>query len=210
MSIVQDIVESVRSGLRDWDGLETTIAQTQGFINDAVQDAKNSGWLITLEDDESLTFVANTYEYAVPASFAYVKELRVENTGTTPSTWDEIVSKHLWEIRLDGGVPKIFIHNGFPIPVDKKMKVIGQKRPTIYSSGSAGMAETVDEGFESFIRERATAFSLRFQATGNPSLELDRNRIALAGAAMSQSEAMLARHPQENRVDIGAEHVPGR
>ncbi|MCH8065867.1 MAG: hypothetical protein IIC90_08600 [Chloroflexi bacterium] len=210
MAIVQDIVESVRSGLRDWDGLETTIAQTQSFINDAVQDAKNSGWLLTLEDDESITFVANTYQYNVPASFAYVKELRVENTRTTPSTWDEIVPKHFWEIRLDSSVPVFFIHQGFPIPVDKKMKVIGQQRPTIYSSGTVGMAETVDEGFESFLRERATAFSLRFQATGNPSLELDRTRISLAGAAMSQSEIMLSRHPQENRVDIGAEHVPGR
>lgn len=210
MSIVQDIVESIRNGLRDWDGMETTVTQIQGFINDAVQDAKNSGWLITLEDDESVEFAANTYEYSVPANFAYVKELRVENPNTTPVTWDELIPKHFWEIRLDGGSATFFFHRGFPLPSGKKLKVIGQERPTIYSSGATGMAETVDEGIESFLRERATAFSLRFQATGNPSLEVDRTRLQLAAAAMQQSELMLARNPQEHRVDISAEHVPNR
>ena len=72
------------------------------------------------------------------------------------------------------------------------------------------MAETVDEGIESFLRERATGFALRFQATGNPSLEVDRTRLQLAGSAMQQSEIMLARNPQEHRVDVSAEHVPNR
>lgn len=182
----------------------------QTFLGAAVQDAKNSGWLIVLEDDESLTWTANTYAYAVPASFAYVSELRVENTATSPSTWDEVVPDHFWEIRLDSSVPKFFIHRGFPIPSGKLMKVIGQKRPTLYSAGATGLAETVDPGFESFLRDRALAYALSFQATASPDLEIDRSRIALMDRAMGRSEAMLARHPQENRVNPSAEHVPGR
>jgi len=182
----------------------------QTFLNAAVQDATGAGWLIVLEDDESLTWTANTYAYSVPSSFAYVKELRVENTGTTPSTWDEVVPDHFWEIRLDSSVPKFFISRGFPIPNAKLMKVVGQKRPTLYSSGSTGLAETVDIGFEAFLRDRALAYTLGFQATANPSLEIDRTRMALMDRAMARSEADLARHPYENRVDPNARHVPGR
>lgn len=180
------------------------------MLNDAAQDAKNSGWLIVLEDDESLEFAANTYEYNVPASFAYVSELRVENTATSTSTWDEVVPDHFWDIRLDSSVPKFFIHRGFALPVGKAMKVIGQQRPTIYSSGTTGLAETIDPGFESFLRDRALAFALGYQATANPTLEIDRTRMALMDRAMVRSEAMLARHPQENRVNPSAVYVPSR
>jgi hypothetical protein len=210
MATVLDLVDSIKGQLRDSDLVEVTITQLQGFINDAAQDAKNSGWLIVLEDDESLTWTANTYAYSVPASFAYVSELRVENTATSPSTWDEVVPDHFWEIRLDSSVPKFFISRGFPIPNAKLMKVIGQERPTIYSSGATGLAETVDLGFESFLRDRALALALGFQATANPTLEIDRTRIALMDRAMGRSEAMLARHPQENRVNPSAVYVPSR
>lgn len=210
MATIQDLLDSIKAQLRDSDLVEVTITQIQSFLNDAAQDAKNSGWLIDLEDDESLTWTNNTYEYAVPASFAYVSELRVENTATSPSTWDEVVPSHFWEIRLDSSVPTFFIHRGFPIPDSRLMKVVGQKRPTIYSSGATGLAETVDSGFESFLRDRALALALGFQATANPSLEIDRTRLALMDRAFGRSEAMLARHPQENRVTPNAEHAPGR
>lgn len=210
MATVRDLVDSIQFQLRAGDPVEITIAQLQTFINDAVYDARRSGQLIVLEDDESLTFASNTYEYTVPDGFAYVSELRVENTATSVSTWDEVVPFHFWEIRLDSSVPKIYLHRGFSIPSGKLMKVIGQKRPAIYSSGSTGLAETVDLGFESFLRERAMAFALRFQATASPTLEIDRTRLALADRAMSYSEALLARHPMENRVTPNAVYVPGR
>jgi hypothetical protein len=210
MAIIQDLVDSIKAQLRDSDLVEVTITQLQSFINDAAQDAKNSGWLIVLEDDESLTFVANTYEYAVPASFAYVTELRVENTATSTSTWDEVIPDHFWEIRLDSSVPTFFFHRGFALPSGRLMKVIGQQRPTIYSSGATGLAETVDSGFESFLRDRALALALGFQATANPTLEIDRTRIALMDRAFGRSEAMLARHPAENRVTPNSEYVPSR
>lgn len=197
--------------LRGLDIVEVSIAQFQTFINAAVRDATRAGQLITLEDDESITFEANTYEYNVPATFAYVSELRVENDVTTPSTWDEQVPDHFWDIRLDDSVPKFFLHRGFAIPTSSKaMKVIGQKRPTIYSSGATGLAETVDPDFEAFLRERAIGFAMRFQATGNPTLEIDQKQFALADRAMAYSERMLASHPYENRVNPNGRHVPGR
>lgn len=210
MATVQGIVDSIMARLRPWDLLETTIEQVQIFINDAAQDARNVGWYVKLEDDESLTWATNTYEYNVPATFAYVSELRVENEATSPSTWDEIVPFHFWRISLDDSVPKFFIHRGFAIPTARAMKVMGQKRPTIYSSGATGLAETIDLGFESFLRERAISSALSYQATANPSLEVDRTRLALADRARLFSNEFLKSHPQENRVDPNAEHVPGR
>ncbi len=197
--------------LRESDIVEVSIAQLQTFINAAVRDATRSGQLITLEDDESLTFEANTHEYNVPATFAYVSELRVENNTTSPSTWDELIPDHFWDIRLDDSVPKFFFHRGFALPTGSKaMKVIGQKRPTIYSSGQTGLAETVDPDLESFLRERAIAFALRFQAVGNPALEVDRTQFALADRAMGASERLLASHPYENRVNPNSRYVPSR
>jgi hypothetical protein len=210
MAIVQDLVDEIYAVLRPSESVEVTISQLQTFLNMAARDAQRSGQLIVLEDDESLTWTSNTYEYNVPASFAYVSELRVENTATGTSTWDEEVPYHFWSIRLDDSVPKFFISRGFPIPAGKLMKVVGQKRPTIYSSGATGLAETVDLGLESFLRDRAMSFALDFQATGNPTLEIDRTRLALGDRAFGRSEAMLARHPAENRVNPNAEYVPSR
>lgn len=210
MATVQNLVDSIAGRLRPWDGVEMSIGQLQNFVNDAVYDARNSGWLIILEDDESLTFANDTWEYEIPASFAYIHQLRIEDDSTTPSTWDEPVPRHFWDIRLDGAVPKFFFSKQFPLPVDKALKVIGQKRPTIYSSGATGMAQTVDPGFESFLRERAVFFAMGFMTTGNPQLVGDPKQLQIAGQSFALSEAFLARHPQENRVFPNSIYVPSR
>ena len=79
MTTVLSLIDSIQAGIRGPDEIEVSIAQVQQFINDAAQEARSSGWLLPLEDDESITFASNTYEYNVPASFAYVYMLRIEN-----------------------------------------------------------------------------------------------------------------------------------
>jgi len=210
MTTVQDLLDEVMAQLRPWDGVEMTPGQFQTWLASATNDARNSGVLFVLEDDESLTFLANTYEYNVPATFAYVRYLLVENTATTPSTWEEAIPLHQWTMREDGGVPKFIISRDWPIAVGLKMKVVGQRRPTINSSGATGLAETIDMGLESFYRERVMWMALRFQATGNQALQMDPKQITQAQLAYQTSEAMLARHPGEHRVRPNSRLVPLR
>ncbi len=203
MTTVLSLIDSIQAGIRGPDEIEVSIAQVQTFINDAAQEARSSGWLLPMEDDESLTFAANTYEYNVPASFAYVYMLRIEDDTTDPSTWNWILEHHLWDIRIDEAVPKYFINGGFPLPVPQKLKTVGQKRPTIYSA----LADTIDPGMEAFLQRRATASALGFiSATG----ELDQQRFGMWNQQRRDAELLLGRHPQEFRVKPSSRYVLGR
>jgi hypothetical protein len=205
VSTVQSIINSIEIHVRDPDNREITGAQLLTLVNDAVEDLKTSGVVLPLEDDESLTFLANTYEYNVPASFLHVQELLVENTSTTPSTWDERVPKHFWEMRIDAAVPKFFIHRGYALPTAQRMKVVGQKALTVYSD----LTDTVDPGVEAYLRERAAAFALGFMSAGQG--ELDRYRQGQSEIKYRNSEILRTRlSPQEFRILPDSQKVPGR
>ena len=151
MATVLDIIDSVKARMREDDRIEVTFAQMLSFINDAAQDLVASGWVIQ-DSDEAAAFVSGTYEYAVPSGIAFVHEIRVENTVTTPSTWDEIIPLHFWRIG-EYDSPMINFHKAFPLPDAKLMRVLGQKRPSLYTA----TADTVDLGMEPYIRESALA-----------------------------------------------------
>ncbi len=203
MTTVLSLIDSIQAGIRGPDEIEVSIAQVQTFINDAAQEARSSGWLLPLEDDESLTFASNTYEYNVPSTFAYVYMLRIEDDTTSPSTWNQIIEHHLWDIRIDDSVPKFFFHRAMVLPVPQLLKVVGQKRPTIYSA----LASTIDPGMEAFLLRRATAAALGFiSATG----ELDPQRFQMWSQHRRDAELLLARHPMEYRVKPSSKYVLGR
>ncbi len=205
MAVVQDITNSIALHIRDVGHSEITEAQLLSLVNDAASDADEQGWVLPIEDDESLTFSANTFEYAVPNSFSYISEIRVEDETTSPSSWDTEIKEHMWDLRIDGGVPMIYFSRRLSIPVDKDIKVIGQKRPTIYSA----VGDTLDIGMRSFLRERAASFALSFMSAGTG--ELDRNRAAMSEVKFRNSQMLLInRHPQEHRVHPNAHSVPGR
>lgn len=203
MPTILDLIDEIQAGIRGPDEIEVSIAQIQTFINSAVYEARSSGWLLPIEDDESITFASNTYQYDVPADFAYVYMLRIENDTTSPSTWNEILEHHLWDIRIDDGDPTFFIHRGVALPVPMSLKVVGQKRLTVYSA----LATTVDPGVEAFLRARATASALGFiSATG----ELDQQRLGMWAQHRRDAELLLGRHPQEFRVRPSSKYVLGR
>ena len=203
MPSVLDLVDDVIDGIRGPDAIEITIPQVQSFINQAVYEARSSGWLLPMEDDESLTFASNTYEYAVPSDFAYVYELRVEDDTTSPSTWNQIIEHHLWDIRINSSAPYFFFHRAMVLPVPQSLKVVGQKRLTVYSA----LATTIDPGVEAFLRARASASALGFiSATG----ELDPQRFQMWSQHRRDAELLLARHPMEMRVKPSSVLVLGR
>jgi len=205
MTTVLQLIDEIFSHVRPPDEIDLSIPQVLVYINSAAQDARNSGWLVKMEDDESLTFLQNTWQYSVPATFAYIRELRVENNTSSPSTWDEMIPEAYWAPpRIDDGVPKFFFIRPFMLPVGRKMKVVGQRRPTVYSL----VTETVDPGMESFLRERAITFSMSFIHSSLPAV--DAQRFAMWDRRRRDSELMLGRHPQEFRARPNSWLVPGR
>lgn len=174
------------------------------FLRSASLDARNMGWLVPHEDDESILIAASTYEYTVPQEFAYIDSLLIEETVNGSAQYIERVPENYWEIRLNGGVPVLNFATISHLSVGKHIKVVGQKRPTVYTSAD----EPIDPGMESFLRERALYFAFRYVGAG--SSELAGWRRTMSSQSFQTSEAILRRHPQEFRMNPNAVVVPGR
>lgn len=184
---------------------EITALQWMVFLRSASMDARNKGWLIDAEDDESLTAnPTSTYEYTVPNGFAYVDRLALGETASGTTIYTEDIPRNHWEIRLNGSVPVFVFATTTSLSPSSPIKVIGQKRPTMYTSPD----EPVDGGMESFLRERALYYAFRYIGAG--SSELAGWRRQMSGMSKDESDRMLTRHPQEFRMHPDARVVPGR
>lgn len=183
---------------------EISLVNWLNLINSAARDARNNGWYLPLEDNESLTIAANDFNYAVPATFAAVEKLLMSETSNSTTVYVHEIPAHHWEIRTDGGVPVFEFNTITQLTVDATIKVVGQKRPTIYTLTS----ETVDPGMESFLRERALYFGFRFLGAGLS--ELSRWRQDMSKQCWATSEAFLLKHPQEFRMRPDVRVVDGR
>lgn len=186
------------------------------FVGEGIQDLKSAGWLLPIEEDESTTMVAATFSYAVPATFAYIFKI-LEEDYATADLYDLEEPQHVWRLGLDASVPTIFFNSTMWDPVaNKKLKIIGQKRPTEYTADT----DTVEDGFTGFLRMRAEAYALLYLASvpvEEASAELLERRIAIANvriatanAYMADSHRALSQHPQEFRVRPSSRHVPTR
>lgn len=183
---------------------EISKAQWIAFMRTASMDARNAGWLLPAEDDESITIASNTYEYTVPTSFAYVDRLFTSETINNNTVYVNEVPGGHWEIRLNGGVPVFSFASLTQLDVGRTIKVIGQSRPTLYVEET----QPIDGGMESFLRERALYFAFRFLGAG--SSELAAWRRTMSTQSWQSSEMLLHRHPQEFREHPNAREVPGR
>ncbi|MCH8065866.1 MAG: hypothetical protein IIC90_08595 [Chloroflexi bacterium] len=168
------------------------MAQLQILINDAVQDASNSGWLIPLEDD---TIAVAAGAVAVPADFAFIKEIRITAT-------DIRIERHYWYMEIRATDPS-FIFDPSVRPTGAAT-VTGWRRPTVYSE----VGDTVDAGLEAFLRERGAAYALGYLAAGTS--ELDRYRGQHREMKMRDSLALLDSRPTQFKSNPVARYVPGR
>jgi len=186
---------------------ELSAANYLTFVNDAIDDLVAAGWLEPQSEDETTSMADSTYEYNVPAGYAYVYAL-IEEDRTTSNLYPfgNAIPKHQWRIALDAdGDAEFTFDSDLWRPTDgKKIKVIGQKRPSANLAG----ATSVVAGMESFIRERATHYAAAHLAGGRSELSTSRER--LSETAWRNSEMMLAQHPTEFRVRPGSVYVPGR
>lgn len=204
------------------------------FVNAAIQDLAACGWLLPLEDDESIILVSTTYAYAVPAGFAYIRELRYEDNSVSPSVYDMVVPFEQWRLTYDGTAAAYIAFDSrlFRFTADDHIKVVGQKRPSELSSDSTALTA----GMEPFIRERAISYAARTQSMLLPERGTEqvqamegevpgafmrptipdaeerraRRLMGLSERALMTSEALLANHPNEFRVRPGSRNVPGR
>ena len=183
---------------------EITKPQWLIFMRSAAADARNAGWLIRSEDDESITVTATAYDYTVPQPFAYIQTLILSETVNGVVNYIEEIPRSHWDIRLNGGVPTISFDTISSLVSGRTIKVIGQKRPTTYTSAD----EPVDAGMDSFLRERAMYFAFRYMGAG--SSELAAFRRQMAQQCWQTSEMFLHRHPQEFRAAPSSVEVPGR
>jgi len=186
------------------------------FLDDAIDDIRSSGWLLPIEEDESLTMVADTYQYDVPASFAYIQDL-FEEDSSTADLYTEAIPQHMWKPGYDGGNPTIEFNANLWTPVPgKSIKVVGQQRPSKYTADS----DTVEDGFIGFMRVRAQAYALLYLGTvpveqgDQDQLErriaIANTRIATGNAMMGLADRQLALQPQEFRVKPNSRHVKTR
>jgi len=84
------------------------------------------------------------------------------------------------------------------------IKILGQKRPSLYAAG----ADIVDTNMDTFLREKATYYAGMFSAFGQSEYAATRRDAALL--ALRQAENMLAQSPQVFRMKQGSIYVPGR
>ena len=155
---VDELRDEMSHHLQDPASLLVNHDQLIEFINSAAWDAANAGWVVDLEESETLTLASSTYAYDVPASFAYVHELIVADAaGDYPLS--QLIPWSQWQIVMNGATVQFLLSKDrFTITNGRALKVRGQARPTSeYSSGS----DNIDAGMESFIRERAIMYAAR-------------------------------------------------
>ena len=201
---VSDLITEIRMHVHDTNAGEISATNALIMVQSAARDARSNGWLIHTEDDESITCAANDWSYDVPMDFAYVQGLLIEEISNGSSIYVTGIPRSHWDIRLNGGQAVFEFNTLQYVEAGKKIKVIGQKRPTIY----ANVNEEIDPGMESFLRERVLFFAFRY--TGAGISELAKWRQGMANVSWQISEAFLKRHPQEFRVWPSALLVPGR
>lgn len=187
---------------RDGSQTEALAATYLAFLNDALHDLNAAGWLIELEEDETVPLVATTYKYDLPATFVYIEDVYVEGTAT--GVYDEAVPRWKWRLGYDGAKAVIvFDSRRFTPTATKKLKFVGQQRQADFTG-----AETVPSGMEAFLRERGVAYAAAHLAEGGG--ELRNTRLRISELAWQASELLLSHQPEEHRIKPGSRHAPGR
>lgn len=204
MATVEETIQEVALMVGDPGLNQLTRDNYLRLIRRASRDARNKGWYIHHEDDESLTVLANTWSYAIPLPFAYIERIMMSDTINNTTVFLDPISNEHWEPRLNGGVPVLEFLTSTSLFTGRSLKLIGQKRPTLY----VNTAQDIDAGMESFIAERAAFYAFRIMGMGGS--ELARTRQQDANQALALSEDFLRSHPQEFRMAPNARYVPGR
>lgn len=201
--LVSDLKNDIALRIHDANMLEVSTTQLLNFINMAVRDMRNAGWVLPQAEDISLTEAVNTWTFAVPAGFMYIHTILRQNVAT--GTYDFEFPRNYWRIDLIGATPTLVFDEREYLPdPGAKIMLQGQARPALYTAD----ANLVDNMTDSFLRERATFYAAGFVAGGLSQYSQYRQKVA--DTAFAISEQHLARSPQEFRQWPDSVKVPGR
>lgn len=200
MSTATEVAARIAYRVHDSGQEEVDAAGYLSFLNDAVEDLSAAGWLLPIAEAE-VSQVTGEYEFNIPASFAYIKEVRMEGAS---DIYDQVIPYWAWDTSLADATPVVRVDSRRVTPTTtKKFLVIGQKRPTVYTGAVA-----VITGLVGFLRERGTSYAAAYVAAGGS--EYASQRRELAEIAFRNSELMLQNTPEEFRVIPGSRPVPTR
>lgn len=204
MATVKTLVDAIKAQLREPFEMEISIDQVVTFINNAADDAGGAGWMIPIEDDESLTYTNATTPLAVPATFAWVREIRYG------SNYDSLIPRHYWDIRINSSAPTFFWHTALSTTPAGALKVVGYKRPK--NDYATTLTETVDPGMDAFLRSRAMFHALQFLSTRGTAEEDTFRQAQVAGQFNVSENIMNAylQRLQETKVVPASRYVAGR
>ncbi len=197
---IQTIQDGIALRARDTGQAEITSANIIKLINDAARDAGSRGWLIPLSDDTSLTYVTSTFNYSVPTSFAYIRDLLDD---------DEVIPRYYWRLRFIASTPTIVFFgeaSDIRIATASVLTVVGYKRP---KEDYSAVGDTVDAGIESFLRDRGLAYVLDYMSAGLSELDVLRER-ARERAFRDSESTLQQRQEEEERLVPTLRQVPGR
>jgi len=174
------------------------------LINQAVDDLAAEGIVLPLAEDESLTLATDDWQYDVPASFAYIKEIRQES-AVGGGKYPNVIHPTLWRLTIETSTTPViqFDESEFGITNGVKLKIVGQKRVAQLAG-----TEVAPPGLESFIRERALSYACDILA--GSSSQLSAWRRGLAEQSWGRSLDMLRRFPRQYRPWPDSVCVPER
>lgn len=183
------------------EGPTAAVADYIGFLNDAVDDWNGSGGLLRLSD-ASTAQVADTYDYAIPATFQYLYEVLLEtSTGKF-----QVIDPDFWYVDFrTGATPTVHIRRAWGWTPDATLHIeMAGQGHQVYFTGT----ETVPAELVAYLRERGVYHALEYLSQGGGSMAASR-RIA-AGNALQLSADMEQKRAMSSRVRSGSIYVPGR
>ncbi len=207
MSTGAELVSFVSLRVHDASNAEITTANVLKMLNMALDDLIAANVVLPLAEDESITISSGTHSYSVPASFAYIRDLRLES-AVGSGDYPNVISPTLYRVTVETGTTPIifFDENEFDTAVEagKKVKVTGQQRPAAIASD----ATVAPQGMAAFIRERAVAYTSGHLAPGVS--ELSQFRAQISQDSWEKSERLLSYLARTNRPLPDALMVPYR
>ena len=198
---VDELITDIGHHLQDPSHAVVNAIQIVGFINDAAHDAANEGWVLKMDDDESVTITSGTFEYAVPEDFVYIYELRDQSNFTDLN----IIPVSYWKIE-NGVTPVIrFSRDLYDSTTGAgTLQIKGHKRPKQDYTDS----DSIDAGMESFLRERALSYAARNVSKGSSGRA--QTYVRMAETTWLRSESLMEDQQDLFRPLAYAQRVYGR
>lgn len=201
MLTVEELANEIALHIHDTNNAEFTPAHILTFINSAARDYRSSGWFLPADVDETIEVVANTQEYAIPLPFANLKDVMQSETINGTEQFYNTVPRFHWKPIKNGLTPKLFFITQTALRPGRTLRLVGQKRPTIYGD----LQEQVDEELESDLRERALSYALMAVGHGGSELAQTRKQMGLLRRQLQRPYP-----PADMREWNDAKRIPGR